>query len=75
MKHIKKGKKLKRYVAQCWEKVDRLRTNAIFFQLSDSDDDLEKLNAILNFVNEIERNCSDIRSYVRECKEYGGEPQ
>lgn len=65
-----KGKSLKRCIELCRKQLTNVKADVIDIEREEEETDLEKLDAILNAVERIERSCHNIREYARECDEY-----
>ena len=65
-----KGKSLKRCIELCRKQLTNVKADVIDIEREEEETDLEKLDAILQAVERIERSCHNIREYARECDEY-----
>lgn len=70
MKQQKKGITLKRCIDYCTRQLNDIQSVIAMLEIDDAENEIEKIDAILKATEYIERHCSTIRSYVRECDEY-----
>ena len=65
-----KVKTIKRCIELCRKKLDNVEAEIGVIKLDEEETDIEKLDALLKAVGNIERSCQNIREYARECDEY-----
>ena len=66
----KKVKTIKRCIELCRKQLDNVEAEIGVIKLDEEETDIEKLDALLKAVSNIERSCQNIREYARECDEY-----
>lgn len=65
-----KVKTIKRCIELCRKQLDNVKVEIGVIELEEEETDIEKLDALLKAVGNIERSCQNIREYARECDEY-----
>lgn len=65
-----KVKTIKRCIELCRKQLDNVKAEIGAIELEEEETDVEKLDALLNAVERIERSCQNVREYARECDEY-----
>ena len=65
-----KVKSIKRCIELCRKQLDNVKAEIGAIELEEEETDIEKLDALLKAVGNIERSCQNIREYARECDEY-----
>ena len=65
-----KVKTIKRCIELCRKQLDNVKAEIGANELEEEETDVEKLDALLNAVERIERSCQNVREYARECDEY-----
>lgn len=65
-----KVKTIKRCIELCRKQLDNVEAGIGVIKLDEEETDIEKLDALLKAVGNIERSCQNIREYARECDEY-----
>ena len=65
-----KVKTIKRCIELCRKQLDNVESEIGVIKLDEEETDIEKLDALLKAVSNIERSCQNIREYARECDEY-----
>ena len=65
-----KVKTIKRCIELCRKQLDNVKAEIGAIELEEEETDVEKLDALLTAVEQIERSCQNVREYARECDEY-----
>ena len=65
-----KVRTIKRCIELCRKQLDNVKAEIGAIKLEEEENDVEKLDALLNAVERIERSCQNVREYARECDEY-----
>ena len=65
-----KARTIKRCIELCRKQLDNVKAETGMIELEEEETDVEKLDALLKAVTNIERSCQNIREYSRECDEY-----
>ena len=63
-----KVRTIKRCIELCRKQLNNVKAEIGAIELEETD--IEKLDALLKAVSNIERSCQNIREYARECDEY-----
>ncbi len=63
-----KIKTMKRCIELCELQLKNIKAETE--ALGDEDSEIENIDAILKVTEHIERNCQNIREYIRDCDEY-----
>lgn len=65
-----KVRTIKRCIELCRKQLVNVKAEIGAIELEDEETDIEKLDALLKAVSNIERSCQNIREYAHECDEY-----